>query len=195
MIGYGFGDINIHDVYFKFLEHLENNERGNAEKKFYIVLTKYDREYYGIDEQNNGATIQKESKYYELYKRFLKSKRIEVIEADDLETFLLKLHEEYMRSLRMTKERAQTLLDQNKEVIHDIFAFNDFEKELDVNTIKLLVQRSVVFDEWIEEKAELRDLKILKNKNKYFKTLQRYLCAQLIDSNKEKHLYLIGLSA
>src|SRR5699024_6434263 len=112
-------------------------------KKSYIVLTNYDKSYLVRDEET-GNTIRKDSKYYDLYIKFLKSKRIEVIEAPDLETFLLKFHEEYQKSIRLTKESSQSLLDSNKDIMYKVFIEDNYSEKMDIEALDFLVNRSVM---------------------------------------------------
>ena len=194
MIGYGFGDINIHDVYFKFLDQLDNNENVKRSKKSYIVLTNYDKSYLVRDEET-GNTIRKDSKYYDLYIKFLKSKRIEVIEAPDLETFLLKFHEEYQKSIRLTKESSQSLLDSNKDIMYKVFIEDNYSEKMDIEALDFLVNRSVMLEEWINEKADLRELEIFEDENRYYHRLQKYINELMNSAEYKERLHLISLSA
>jgi len=194
MIGYSFGDINIHDIYFKFLDQLESNEEDNNSKVSYIVLTDYDRSYFARDKET-GETVQRDSKYYNLYVKFLKSKRIEVIEAPNLETFLLKLYEEYRISNRLTKSKAQTLLDKNREVMLKIFEAEDYSEEMDVEALELMIQKPVILEEWISEKADLRRLEIFESKNDLLYRVQKYINELVTADGSSEYINLIGLSA
>jgi len=71
MMGYGFNDINIHQTYFQFIRDY-GSQIDNS--KFYIVLTSYDKLKWGS--------------YFNYYKRFLESYRINIIEAEDLPSFV-----------------------------------------------------------------------------------------------------------
>ncbi|WP_239702953.1 MULTISPECIES: SIR2 family protein [unclassified Mammaliicoccus] len=194
MIGYGFGDINIHDVYFKFLDQLEENENGKRIKKSYIVLTDYDKKY-NVWNKETSEIEEKESKYYDLYVKFLKSKRIEVIEAPDLETFLLKFHEEYQESIRVTKESSQSLLDNNKDIIYKVFMENNYSEKMDIEALDFLINRSIMVEEWINEKAYLRGVEILEDENQYYLRLQKYINELMHSVEYKERLHLISLSA
>jgi hypothetical protein len=65
MLGYGFGDINIHNIYFQFRRDYKDY-LDNADRKAYIVLVDYDKVKLGT--------------YYDSYKRFLKAHGIEVLD-------------------------------------------------------------------------------------------------------------------
>src|SRR5699024_1862570 len=194
MIGYGFGDINIHDVYFKFLDQLEESEHDIDSKKSYIVLTDYDRSYFYRDD-TSGYAAPRNSDYYKLYVEFLKSKRIEVIEAPDLETFLFKLYEEYKRSTRLTSGDEKELMDRNIEANKKIFVDDDNSRKVDLEVVEVLIRRSISFEEWIEEKAYLRKLDVFEDKNNYYRKLQKYIKSAIDTENHENRMYLIGLSA
>lgn len=76
MMGYGFNDINIHQIYFQFLRDYGQNINGT---KFYMVLTKYD-----LDRWNS---------YFEFYKYYLESYKIDVLLVEDLPSFIESLVE------------------------------------------------------------------------------------------------------
>ena len=76
MMGYGFNDINIHQIYFQFLRDYGKNINGS---KFYMVLTKYD--------------LEKWNSYFEFYKYYLESYKIDVLIVEDLPTFVENLVE------------------------------------------------------------------------------------------------------
>jgi hypothetical protein len=77
MMGYGFNDINIHQIYFQFIRDYNSKI---SDDKFYMVLTDYDKEKWGS--------------YFNYYKRFLKSYKINVIEVDNLPNFVKELAEQ-----------------------------------------------------------------------------------------------------
>lgn len=77
MMGYGFNDINIHQIYFQFIR--DYNSRI-SEDKFFMVLTKHDKNKWGS--------------YFNYYKRFLESYKINVIEVDNLPDFVEYLSEQ-----------------------------------------------------------------------------------------------------
>ncbi|MFJ9290997.1 SIR2 family protein [Bacillus halotolerans] len=78
MMGYGFNDINIHQIYFQFIRDYDN-ESSLDDKKFYMVLTKYDKKRWGT--------------YFDYYKRYLSSYKINVIEVETLPDFIEELSE------------------------------------------------------------------------------------------------------
>ncbi|WP_223596779.1 SIR2 family NAD-dependent protein deacylase [Neobacillus bataviensis] len=89
MMGYGFNDINIHQTYFQFIRDYGTQVDNN---KFYMVLSSYDKQKWGT--------------YFSYYKRFLESYKINVIEAEDLPSFV----EELSNAIRIEKESADLSL-------------------------------------------------------------------------------------
>ncbi|MBM7652994.1 SIR2 family NAD-dependent protein deacylase [Neobacillus cucumis] len=89
MMGYGFNDINIHQTYFQFIRDYGTQVDNN---KFYMVLSSYDKEKWGT--------------YFSYYKRFLESYKINVIEAENLPSFV----EELSNAIRNEKESADLSL-------------------------------------------------------------------------------------
>jgi hypothetical protein len=82
MMGYGFNDINIHHTYFQFIRDYGSQINNN---KFYMVLTSFDKEKWGS--------------YFSYYKRFLESYKINIIEAQDLPSFVEELSSEIKSEL------------------------------------------------------------------------------------------------
>ncbi|WP_343310732.1 SIR2 family protein [Bacillus atrophaeus] len=78
MMGYGFNDINIHQIYFQFIRDYDNDS-SLGEKKFYMVLTQREKE--------------KWKSYFPYYKRYLASYKINVIEVSTLPDFIAALSE------------------------------------------------------------------------------------------------------
>jgi SIR2-like domain len=97
MLGYGFGDINIHNIYFQFRRDYKDH-LANADRRAYIVLVDYDRKKLGT--------------YYDSYKGFLKAHGIEVLDNfDTLPDFVEGLAE----AVQQFRERSdlQTLFENN----------------------------------------------------------------------------------
>lgn len=76
MMGYGFNDINVHQIYFQFLRDYGKNINSS---KFYMVLTAYEME--------------KWNSYFEFYKYYLESYKIQILVVEDLPTFIENLVE------------------------------------------------------------------------------------------------------
>lgn len=100
MMGYGFSDINIHQIYFQFLRDYGKNINGS---KFYMVLTEYDLIKWGS--------------YFEFYKYYLDSYKIEVLLVKDLPTFVENLSEAVTNELNST----------NLESLFESTVTNDFK--------------------------------------------------------------------
>lgn len=75
MMGYGFNDINVHQIYFQFLRDYGHNIKNY---KFYMILTEYDKKRWGS--------------YFKFYEYFLKSYKIKVLLVKDLPSFIETLH-------------------------------------------------------------------------------------------------------
>lgn len=85
MMGYGFNDINVHQIYFQFLRDYGHNIKNY---KFYMILTEYDKKKWGS--------------YFRFYEYFLKSYKIKVLLVKDLPSFIEDLYLAIEQELKST---------------------------------------------------------------------------------------------
>ncbi|KAA6482235.1 SIR2 family NAD-dependent protein deacylase [Bacillus swezeyi] len=130
MMGYGFNDINIHQIYFQFIRDYDNDS-ALEDKKFYMVLTKHDKKRWGS--------------YFNYYKRYLSSYKINVIEVETLPDFI----EELSKTVKLEKASSdlKSLFDFYGGNEDDRNAFTDvLIKVIENKDVQIIDNRSLNID-------------------------------------------------
>lgn len=131
MLGYGFKDINIHDIYFQYRkDYGDRLEKTENAPKCYLVLTDYDRNSLGS--------------YYPYYKNYLKGCGIDVIDGigtlPDFMDILQKEYHDFINHLTL-KDIDANNIDFIKNCIKKIINHEDCNlKEYENDFLKVLSQ-------------------------------------------------------
>ncbi|PKR83612.1 SIR2 family NAD-dependent protein deacylase [Heyndrickxia camelliae] len=133
MIGYGFNDINIHHTYFQFIKDYSENLKSH--KKLYMLLTDFDKKH-------------KWKSYFPYYKKYLESYNVEVIEYEDLPSFIEDLVHEYEIETsssdiyRLLNVEGKDLTDPLLSIVNgeNLSVIDDIDRQIGLDIIKVITK-------------------------------------------------------